>query len=58
LKAGDAVMIVANAPAAGQDTAVTLLVGVDPILRAAPKGEMTLTPWSVGGGADAAGGSQ
>jgi hypothetical protein len=51
-------MIVASAPPADgtQPAAVTLLVGVDPILQAAPKGEMTLTPWSVGGGAPEGGG--
>jgi hypothetical protein len=54
LKPGDAVMIVASGSDASP-TAVTLLVGVDPILRAAPEGEMTLAPWSLGssGGADA-----
>ena len=53
LKVGDAVMIVATQPAAAssQSTAVTLLAGVEPILQAAPQGEMTLTPWGVGGGA-------
>jgi hypothetical protein len=47
-------MIVASGSDASP-TAVTLLVGVDPILRAAPEGEMTLAPWSLGssGGADA-----
>ena len=31
--------------------AVTLLVGVDAILRASPSGQtMTLSPWSLGGG--------
>lgn len=53
LKAGDAVMIVASqgSPDPSQVTAITVLAGVDPILRAAPKGEMTLSPWSVGSGA-------
>ena len=53
LKVGDAVMIVATeSPTAGtQSTAVTLLAGVEPILQAAPQGEMVLTPWGVGGGA-------
>jgi hypothetical protein len=60
LKPGDAVMIVANSPAADstKSTAVTLLVGVDPILTAAPTGDMTLSPWSVGGGAPDMGGLQ
>ena len=46
LKVGDAVMIVATQPAADSATAtaVTLLAGVEPILQASPKGEMTLTP--------------
>jgi len=52
LKTGEAVMIVASSPAAdpSQSTAVTLVVGVDPILTASPAGEMTLSPWSLGGG--------
>jgi hypothetical protein len=62
LKAGDAVMIVASSPAggAGDPTAVTLLVGVDPILTASPAGRtMTLSPWSVGGGeGEGAGGAE
>lgn len=56
LKPGDAVMIVATSPSeqSSQSSAVTLLAGVEPILTAAPSGEgMTLTPWSMGGGADA-----
>ena len=58
---GEAVMIVATSPndASGKATAVTLLVGVEPILQASPSGEtMTLSPWSVGGEAptDAGGG--
>ncbi len=59
LKAGEAVMIVASAPAADAKsaTAVTLLAGVEPLLAAQPAGEsMTLSPWSVGGGAPDAGG--
>ena len=62
LKAGEAVMIVASssAEAADKDTAVTLVVGVEPLLTAAPAGEMTLSPWSLGGGAgmDGAGGGR
>ncbi|MGC9198407.1 MAG: hypothetical protein ACP5E5_05635 [Acidobacteriaceae bacterium] len=53
LKVGDAVMIVATLSANSQQTpqAVTLLAGVEPILRASPKGQsMTLSPWSPGGG--------
>jgi hypothetical protein len=53
LKAGDAVMIVATSPTTDAETpmAVTLLAGVDAILRASPNGQtMTLSPWSLGGG--------
>ncbi len=57
LKVGDAVMIVATTGSdASKSTAVTLLAGVDPILTASPSGEMTLTPWSVGGGEPTEGG--
>jgi len=58
LKTGDAVMIVATSPAgdAGKSTAVTLLAGVDALLTASPAGEMTLSPWSVGGEAPSEGG--
>jgi hypothetical protein len=54
LKVGEAVMIVASG-SGPKPSAVTLLVGVDPILTA-PSGEtMTISPWSIGGaGADAA----
>jgi len=59
LKVGDAVMIVATSPAADstKSNAVTVLAGVDPILTAAPTGEMTLSPWSVGSGAPDMGGT-
>jgi len=53
LKVGDAVMIVATSPTSDTETpmAVTLLAGVDAILRASPSGQtMTLSPWSLGGG--------
>ena len=55
LKVGDAVMIVATSPSADTETpmAVTLLTGVDSILRASPTGQtMTLSPWSLGGGGE------
>jgi len=64
LKAGEAVMIVASSAAAdpNKSTAVTLVVGVEPILTAAPQGDgPTLSPWSVGGGGgvpEGGGGSQ
>ena len=53
LQKGDAVMVVStqgtekDAPAV-----VTLLAGVEAILRASPKGsqEMILSPWTLGGG--------
>lgn len=52
LHKGDAVLIVATqgSETAG-GTAITLLSGVEPILRAAPSGSqaMMLTPWSLGG---------
>jgi hypothetical protein len=59
LKVGDAVMIVATSPSSEAETpmAVTLLAGVDAILRASPSGQtMTLSPWSLGGGAGGEGG--
>ena len=56
LKVGDAVMIVATSSTDGAETAVTLLAGVDPILRASPNGQtMTLSPWSLGGGGEGGG---
>jgi len=60
LKVGDAVMIVATSPVADstKSNAVTVLAGVDPILTAAPTGEMTLSPWSVGSGMPEMGGPQ
>jgi Cu/Ag efflux protein CusF len=59
LKVGDAVMIVATSPTsdAERPAAVTLLAGVDAILRASPNGQtMTLSPWSLGGGDESGGG--
>jgi hypothetical protein len=59
LKPGEAVMIVATSSADGKQTAITLLTGVDAILAAQPAGQqMTLSPWSVGGGPDMGGGAQ
>ena len=56
LKVGDAVMIVGMSSTDGAQTAVTLLAGVDPILRASPNGQtMTLSPWSLGGGGEGGG---
>jgi len=53
LQKGEAVMVVATA-GNGRDpvTVITLLGGVDAILRASPKGgqDMILSPWSLGGG--------
>jgi co-chaperonin GroES (HSP10) len=60
LKVGEAVMIVASqaSPTSSTVTAVTLLSGVEPILAATPTGApMTLSPWSVGGGAPDGGGA-
>ena len=59
LKVGEAVMIVATSPTTGSETpaAVTLLVGVEAVLRASPNGQtMTLSPWSLGGGDESGGG--
>jgi hypothetical protein len=60
LKVGDAVMVVASESGPGSDkvTVVTMLSGVEPILAATPSGTptMTLSPWSVGGGAPEGGG--
>jgi hypothetical protein len=62
LHSGDAVMIVASQsqPESGKATAVTLLAGVEPILAAKPSGSeaITLSPWSVGGGAPEGGEGQ
>ncbi|WP_263368938.1 DUF5666 domain-containing protein [Edaphobacter bradus] len=62
LKVGDAVMVVGSQPdpKSTSVTAVTMLSGVEPILAASPSGSaaMTLSPWSVGGGAPDAGGVQ
>jgi len=53
LQKGDAVMVVTT-QGDGKDplTVITLLGGVEPILRASPKGsqDMVLSPWSLGGG--------
>ena len=57
-KKNDAVMIVATeGTTSGEVTAITVLGGVEPILAAAPPSRgsqaMTLSPWSLGGGAEA-----
>lgn len=55
-KKDEAVMIVATeGTTSGQATAITVLGGVEPILAAAPAGSqaMTLSPWSLSGGAPA-----
>ncbi|HEY1423917.1 MAG TPA: DUF5666 domain-containing protein [Candidatus Acidoferrum sp.] len=53
LQKNDAVMVVTT-QGNGKDplTVVTLLAGVEPILRSSPKGsrDMILSPWSLGGG--------
>jgi hypothetical protein len=54
LQTGDAVMMVSTeGTALGGVTAITLLAGVEPILQASPRGgqAMTLSPWTLGGGA-------
>ena len=53
LQKGDAVMVVATQGAEKDSpTVITLLAGVEPILRASPKGgqDMILSPWTLGGG--------
>ncbi len=57
LKAGEAVMMVAtaSASASGPATAVTLVVGVEPLITCSGGETMTLSPWSLGGGGDAGG---
>jgi hypothetical protein len=52
LQKGEVVMIVATLGTdSGEVTAVTLLGGVEPILRASPNSQqMMLSPWSLGGG--------
>jgi len=53
LQKGDTVMVVATQGAEKDSaTVITLLGGVDSILRASPKGgqDMILSPWSLGGG--------
>jgi len=60
LKTGEAVMIVASSEASdpNKSTAVTLVVGVDAILTAAPEGDTTLSPWSIGGAPGGEGGGR
>ena len=61
LQKGDAVMIVTTqGSATTQPTAITLLSGVEPILSASPnsnRAAMLLSPWNLGGGADATAGA-
>jgi hypothetical protein len=55
---GEAVMIVSTeGTVAGEVTAITLVGGVEPLLRASPEGaqQMMLSPWSLGGAAAEAG---
>jgi len=58
LHKGDAVVIVATEGTSGGGTVITLLSGVEPILRAAPGASSSsiLTPWSLGAPAADAGG--
>ena len=54
MKKGDVVMVVASSGADKQLGAVTLVKGVEPLLRASPNGSAAmLSAWSVGGGAPA-----
>ena len=58
LHKGDAVVIVSTEGTSGGGTVITLLSGVEPILRAAPGASSSsiLTPWSLGAPAADAGG--
>jgi co-chaperonin GroES (HSP10) len=58
LHKGDAVIILSTEGTAGVGTAITLLSGVEPILRAAPNasGASILTPWSLSAPSGDAGG--
>ncbi len=52
LRKGDVVMVVASSGADQQLGAVTMVKGVEPLLRASPNGSAAmLSAWSVGGGA-------
>ena len=54
-------MVVGSGAQAGASiTAITLLSGVEPLLAASPSGTsgFNLSPWSMGGGEAAAGGTQ
>ena len=50
LHKGDAVVVLSTEGSAGVGTVITLLTGVEPILRAAPNasGASILSPWSLG----------
>ena len=58
LKPGQAVMIVASQGTNANPTAITLLSGVEAILSATPAGQqpITLSPWNIGGEAEAGAG--
>jgi hypothetical protein len=58
LHKGDAVIILSTEGTSGVGTAITLLSGVEPILRAAPNASSAalLTPWTMGAPAGDAGG--
>jgi hypothetical protein len=59
LRKGDAVMVVSTeGSASGAVTAITLLSGVEPILAANGGQPMTLSPWSLSGGAGGEEGGQ
>ncbi len=61
LQKGEAVMIVTTSPAAAPVTAITLLSGVEPILRASPNDPQAaalLSPWSLSSGGGESGPTQ
>ncbi len=57
LKKGDAVMIVASAPDAKQQTAITLIAGVEPLLQGSSEASSSLfsASWNLGGGGETGG---
>lgn len=59
LHKGDAVMVVASGPGAARPTAITVVAGVEPLLRASPEASAGLfsSSWNLGSGGAAEGGA-
>lgn len=58
LKVGEPIVISSAVSGAGDHvTAITMLAGVEPILRSPGKPEMSLGGWNLGGGGDMGGGN-